>query len=116
MFVDELFQDACHYSTLTIYNTAVLHPSAVIDQTYETRKLMAVAVAAQFFGCFISTEKWSDRCVSGFSFNIFLNIYLFFLLRWIKTGIPMYLMGLWVKKTFGNNEYRDLIHRYRVIY
>jgi len=92
VFVDELFQDACHYSTLTIYNTAVLHPSAVIDQTYETRKLMAVAVAAQFFGCFISTEKWSDR--------------------WIKTGIPMYLMGLWVKKTFGNNEYRDLIHRH----
>ena len=63
VFVDELFQEACHYSTLTIYNTSVLHPSAVIDQTYETRKLMAVAVAAQFFGCFISTEKWSDRCV-----------------------------------------------------
>ena len=61
MFVDELFQDVCHYSTLTIFNTAILHPTAVIDQTYETRKIMALALAAQFFGCFISTEKWSDR-------------------------------------------------------
>ena len=24
----------------------------------------------------------------------------------------MYLMGLWVKKTFGNNEYRDMIHQH----
>jgi len=92
VFVDQLFQDVCHYSTLTIFNTDILHPSAVIDQTYETRKIMALALAAQFFGCFISTEKWSDR--------------------WIKKGIPMYLMGLWVKKTFGNNEYRDLIHQH----
>jgi len=92
VFVDQLFQDVCHYSTLTIFNTNILHPSAVIDQTYETRKIMALALAAQFFGCFISTEKWSDR--------------------WIKKGIPMYLMGLWVKKTFGNNEYRDLIHQH----
>jgi len=92
VFVDQLFQDVCHYSTLTIFNTNILHPSAVIDQTYTTRKIMALALAAQFFGCFISTEKWSDR--------------------WIKKGIPMYLMGLWVKKTFGNNEYRDLIHQH----
>jgi len=92
VFVDQLFQDVCHYSTLTIFNTNILHPSAVIDQTYQTRKIMALALAAQFFGCFISTEKWSDR--------------------WIKKGIPMYLMGLWVKKTFGNNEYRDLIHQH----
>lgn len=92
VFVDQLFQDVCHYSTLTIFNTNILHPSAVVDQTYETRKTMALALAAQFFGCFISTEKWSDR--------------------WIKKGIPMYLMGLWVKKTFGNNEYRDLIHQH----
>jgi len=92
VFVDQLFQPACHYSTLTIFNTNILHSSAVIDQQYETRKMMTLALAAQFFGCFISTEKWSDR--------------------WIKKGIPLYLMGLWVKKTFGNNEYRDMIHQH----
>ena len=28
-----------------------------------------------------------------------------------RKGIPKYLMSLWVKKTFGNNEYRDMIHQ-----
>ena len=41
VFVDELFQDVCHYSTLTIFNTSILHPTAVIDQTYETRQVPA---------------------------------------------------------------------------
>ena len=39
-----------------------------------------------------STEKWSDR--------------------WIQKGIPKYLMSLWIKKTFGVNEYRDLVHQH----
>jgi len=90
VFVDELHCEATNYSTLAIFNTSLLHPTAVIDQTYHTRQVLAHALATQFFGCFISTEKWSDR--------------------WIKKGIPMYLMGLWVKKTYGTNEYRDLIH------
>ena len=92
VFVDQLFEDVCHYSTLSIYNTNILHSSAVIDQTYESRKILALGLAAQFFGCYVSTEKWSDR--------------------WIKKGIPIYLMSLWVKKTFGNNEYRDLVHQH----
>ena len=92
VFVDQLFQEVCHYSTLSVYSTNILHSSAVIDQTYESRKLLALGLAAQFFGCYVSTEKWSDR--------------------WIKKGIPLYLMGLWVKKTFGNNEYRDLVHQH----
>ena len=92
VFVDQLSEDICHYSTLTLFNTKILHSSAVIDQTYETRKLLARGLAAQFFGCYVSTEKWSDR--------------------WIKKGIQLYLMGLWVRKTFGNNEYRDLVHQH----
>jgi len=91
VFVDELFPTVCCYSSLTFFNTKILHPTAVIDQQYQTRQLMTEALATQFFGAYVGTEKWSDR--------------------WIKKGIPKYLMGLWVKKTFGNNEYRDLIHQ-----
>ena len=91
-FVDQLFEEVFHYSTLPIYKTIILHSSAVIDQTYETRKLPALGLAAQFFGCYVSTEKWPDR--------------------WIKKGKPLYLMGLWVKKTFGNNKYGDLVHQH----
>jgi transcription initiation factor TFIID subunit 2 len=67
-----------------------LHSSAIIDQVYDTRKVTAHAVASQFYGCFITTEKWSDL--------------------WLKKGISKYLAGLFVKKIFGNNEYRAMIH------
>lgn len=92
VFVDELFQEVCSYSSLSLIHTNLLYPSSVIDQQYETRPILAEALAAQFFGCYVSTEKWSDR--------------------WIQKGIPKYLMSLWVKKTFGVNEYRDLVHRH----
>ena len=72
------------------FSTNLLHSSAIIDQVYLTRKLSAEAVASQFYGCFIVPEKWSDN--------------------WLKKGIAKYLMGLFVKKTFGNNEYRYMIH------
>ena len=60
-------------------------------QVYETRTITAHAIANQFYGCFITTEKWSDQ--------------------WLKKGISKYLAGLFVKKMFGNNEYRDMIHK-----
>jgi len=51
---------------------------------------MALAVAEQFFGCFISMQNSSDS--------------------WLSRGISIYLAGLYAKKFFGNNEYRQRIH------
>lgn len=50
---------------------------------------MAQAVAEQFFGCFISMQNWSDT--------------------WLPKGISTYLTGLYAKKCFGNNEYREWV-------
>lgn len=50
---------------------------------------MAVAIAEQFFGCFISMQNWSDT--------------------WLPKGISTYLCGLFAKKCFGNNAYREWI-------
>lgn len=50
---------------------------------------MALAIAEQFFGCFISMQNWSDN--------------------WLPQGISSYLCGLYAKKSFGNNEYREWI-------
>lgn len=50
---------------------------------------MAQAVAEQFFGCFISMQNWSDM--------------------WLPKAISTYLTGLYAKKCFGNNEYREWI-------
>ena len=89
VFVDEAFTNVASYSTMAIMSTTLLASSAVIDQTYETRRLTTLAVARQFFGCFIVAERWSDR--------------------WLRVGLATYLTGLFIKKTFGNNEYRNYI-------
>ncbi|XP_077291969.1 TATA-box binding protein associated factor 2 isoform X2 [Arctopsyche grandis] len=89
VFVDEVEQDVSAYTTMSIMSTHLLHSIAIIDQTYITRKAMAQAVAEQFFGCFITMQNWSDL--------------------WLAKGIAEYLSGLYAKKCFGNNEYRDWI-------
>ncbi|XP_035219613.1 transcription initiation factor TFIID subunit 2-like [Stegodyphus dumicola] len=90
VFVDESFQDARPYATMTVLNTNLLSSPQIIDQTYMSRRIMAHAVAEQFFGCFISMFSWSDV--------------------WLPKGISMYLSGHFLKKAFGNNEYRLWIH------
>ncbi|KAL0273010.1 UNVERIFIED_CONTAM: hypothetical protein PYX00_005790 [Menopon gallinae] len=90
VFVDEAYEDVCAYATMSILSTNLLHSPAIIDQTVITRKAMAQAIAEQFFGCFISMQNWSDS--------------------WLPKGIATYLCGLYSKKCFGNNEYRERIH------
>lgn len=89
VFVDEVSSDFRAYSTMTILSTNLLHSIAIIDQTYETRKVLSTAIAEQFFGCFIAMHNWSDT--------------------WLARGIAEYLCGLYSKKCFGNNEYREWV-------
>lgn len=77
------------YDNLFLCSTNLLHSTAIIDQVYITKKAMAQAIAEQFFGCFISMHNWSDT--------------------WLPKGISTYLTGLYAKKCFGNNEYREWI-------
>uniref|UniRef100_A0A1B6LDU4 Transcription initiation factor TFIID subunit 2 n=1 Tax=Graphocephala atropunctata TaxID=36148 RepID=A0A1B6LDU4_9HEMI len=90
VFVDETDVAVAAYATVSILSTNLLHSNAIIEQTYVTRKAMALAIAEQFFGCFISMQNWSDI--------------------WLPKGIATYLTGLYAKKCFGNNAYREWIH------
>lgn len=89
VFVDEISLDFRAYSTMTILSTNLLHSIAIIDQTYHTREVLSTAIAEQFFGCFITMQNWSDT--------------------WLARGIAQYLCGLYSKKCFGTNEYREWI-------
>lgn len=89
VFVDEIDNDCYAYSTMSILSTHLLHSIAIIDQTYHTRTVMSKAIAEQFFGCFITVQNWSDS--------------------WLAKGIAEYLCGLYSKKCFGNNAYREWI-------
>lgn len=72
------------------YSVNLLHPKQIIDQVYVSKKILAQVMAEQFFGCFISTQNWSDW--------------------WLTCGIALYMSGLFAKKCFGNNSYREWIH------
>ncbi|XP_022710567.1 transcription initiation factor TFIID subunit 2-like isoform X2 [Varroa jacobsoni] len=86
VFVAEAYEDVCAYSSMSILSTSLLHTRHIIEQTYVSRRLMASAVASQFFGAFISPLSWSDV--------------------WLPLGITSYLTGQYSRKAFGNNEYR----------
>ncbi|XP_074031440.1 TATA-box binding protein associated factor 2 [Leptinotarsa decemlineata] len=89
VFVDETHDEVRSYATMSILSVNLLHSAVIIDQVYVTRKVMAQAIAEQFFGCFISMQNWSDM--------------------WLNKGISQHLCGLYCKKSFGNNEYREMI-------
>ncbi|XP_046383438.1 transcription initiation factor TFIID subunit 2 [Ischnura elegans] len=90
VFVNHAPVQVASYATISILSTDLLHPSSVIDQTYETRSAMAQGVAEQFIGCFISRQSWSDT--------------------WLTQGAATYLASLYAKRCFGNNQYRAWIH------
>ncbi|XP_045473237.1 transcription initiation factor TFIID subunit 2 [Harmonia axyridis] len=89
VFVDEADEDYRSYATMSILRVDLLHSGVIIDQVFETRRIMAQAVAEQFFGCFISMQNWSDM--------------------WLNKGISQYLCGLYCRKSFGNNYYRAVV-------
>ncbi|KAF0292861.1 Transcription initiation factor TFIID subunit 2 [Amphibalanus amphitrite] len=90
VFVDETYEDVSSYATLSILSVNLLCPPQVIEQVYETRRCLALALAHQFFSCFISLTGWSDA--------------------WLTLGISHYLTGLYVKKFFGMNYHRDWMY------
>ncbi|XP_046544224.1 transcription initiation factor TFIID subunit 2-like [Haliotis rubra] len=92
VFVDESYVDASSYATMTIFSVDLLHSSRIIDQTFITRRLMATAVAEQFFGAFIAMQSWNDA--------------------WLPKGMANYLSSLFIKKTFGNNDHKMTIYKH----
>ena len=51
---------------------------------------MSLAIAEQFFGCFIARQNWSDW--------------------WLTNGISTYLSALYMRKCFGSNAHREWIY------
>ncbi|KAI0068033.1 hypothetical protein BV25DRAFT_1904522 [Artomyces pyxidatus] len=86
VFVDELPTLRFDTSTLSIVSTDLLHGEDAIDQVYETRQTLSHALACQWMGINILPKNWSDL--------------------WLVNGLGLYITGLFVRKLFGNNEYR----------
>src|SRR5699024_1292838 len=67
------------------------HSKHIIEQTYISRRVLAQAIAEQYFGCFISMQTTADA--------------------WLTRGISGFLAYDYYKKSFGNNEYRYYVKR-----
>ncbi|GAA5878689.1 hypothetical protein JCM8547_002132 [Rhodosporidiobolus lusitaniae] len=87
-FVDSLASGSpsFHSAGLTLVSSDVLHPPSVIDQAYETRHLLAHALAVQWSGVNLIPRTASDS--------------------WLVVGIALHMTSLFVKHLWGTNEYR----------
>lgn len=86
VFVEDAWAPTFTSASMAICSTSLLHPEDVIDQVYETRKLLTQALAQQWFGIYIVPKSWPDI--------------------WIIVGLTNFVSSLFLKKMFGNNEYR----------
>ncbi|KAF5374962.1 hypothetical protein D9758_000502 [Tetrapyrgos nigripes] len=86
VFVDELPTQRLDSSTLTLATVDLLHGEDAIDQAIETRQVLSHALACQWVGINIQPKTWSDL--------------------WLVNGLAGYINGLFLRKLFGNNEYR----------
>ncbi len=91
VFVDQAYENAQPFATMTILSTNLLHSRHIIDQTYISRRVLSHAIAEQFFGCFITMQSWSDA--------------------WLTRGISAFLASQYYKKAFGNNEHRFELYK-----
>ena len=77
------------FAGLLLFDVRLLFTGRVLEQMLETRKVVAEAVAAQFFGTFLSYNQCSDR--------------------WLISGLCKWSAGLCIRRFFGENEFRYLI-------
>lgn len=87
-FLDSLAAGAptFHSAALTLLSADLLHPKSIVDQAYETRHLLAHALATQWSGVNLIPRLPSDT--------------------WLTTGIALHLTSLFLRHLWGNNEYR----------
>ncbi|PIA16200.1 Bromodomain-domain-containing protein [Coemansia reversa NRRL 1564] len=91
VFMDGLERPVITCASLTILSTDFLHPATVIEQAYETRRSVGVAVAQQWFGTYVVAETWSDQ--------------------WVIAGLAGYIASQFVRHNLGTNEQRYRLKR-----
>uniref|UniRef100_A0A1I8IXC2 Transcription initiation factor TFIID 150 kDa subunit n=1 Tax=Macrostomum lignano TaxID=282301 RepID=A0A1I8IXC2_9PLAT len=77
------------YASVILASVSLLHLARIVDQAIESRRALALALAQQFFGCYIGMQTFSDA--------------------WLPQGISGHIAALYQRKVFGHNEYRNYI-------
>lgn len=67
-------------------SSRLLHSGDIIDQTYQTRRVLSLALARQWFGIHIVQKSWADA--------------------WLIYGLANLMGALFIKRHLGNSEFR----------
>ncbi|OZJ04517.1 hypothetical protein BZG36_02242 [Bifiguratus adelaidae] len=86
VFIEDAWSPMMSSASLALCSTTFLHSADIIDQVYETRRELTLALATQWFGIHITPRIWPDF--------------------WLVSGLARYISGVFMRKHFGNNEYR----------
>ncbi|PAA74224.1 hypothetical protein BOX15_Mlig007954g1, partial [Macrostomum lignano] len=89
VFVDQAYETVQSYASVILASVSLLHSARIVDQAIESRRALALALAQQFFGCYIGMQTFSDA--------------------WLPQGISGHIAALYQRKVFGHNEYRNYI-------
>ncbi|XGW29419.1 hypothetical protein V3C99_008885 [Haemonchus contortus] len=85
VFVDMIPDEVTSYSSMTLFSINTLHHKKIIDVVQECRQTLALGVAEQFFGCFISPAHFLDS--------------------WLVRSLSRFITSLYIEKIFGTSEY-----------
>jgi hypothetical protein len=89
VFVEHSYSKVEIGAGIIIMSTLLLHGPRVIDQTAKTRRLLAIGIAAQWFGTFVCFRDWVDH--------------------WLYFGLVGYVAEVAYKQLHGQNATR---HRF----
>ncbi|XP_065176434.1 transcription initiation factor TFIID subunit 2-like isoform X2 [Sycon ciliatum] len=89
VFVDEGYTDLASYASMSIISVYALHSPRYIEQTVASRQLLSLALAQQYFGCFLCPKSWNEV--------------------WLSTGAAAYIQLMFQRRMFGNSHYRCLL-------
>ncbi|KAJ3042424.1 hypothetical protein HDV00_007380 [Rhizophlyctis rosea] len=86
VFVEDAYNSVMSGATMAIVSSHLLFWEEIIDQVYDTRRLLCRAFASQWFGHLIRPKGWADA--------------------WLIVGLVNYASGMFLQHLFGNNEYK----------
>ncbi|KAI8912322.1 hypothetical protein DFJ77DRAFT_511868 [Powellomyces hirtus] len=86
VFLEDVYNPVTAGATMAILSTHLLINPSVVDQTYETIRLLCRTLAAQWFGHYLIPKAWADA--------------------WLMVGLTNYFVGLFLQRSLGKNEYK----------
>ncbi|VDM41643.1 unnamed protein product [Toxocara canis] len=92
VFVDQAAETVISFSGMAILSVNILYHKKILDTVQETRQILALAVAQQFFGCFVNAAHWLDTWLMKSLARFFSRFF-------------CYITGLFVERYFGTSEY-----------